>query len=70
MNRTLPCGCAWRGNRATVCPTADALQTAVEAAHALGNVVLVQETEQALVAHWRAGGLTRRDFDALVRRLP
>lgn len=68
MNRRLSCGCRWVGGAAYVCPVADGLQRAVEAAQLLRNVVILAEAEQALVGHWRAGGLSRRDFDVLMQR--
>lgn len=68
MNRTLTCGCRWIAGSAYVCPIADTLQHGVEAAEATGNVILVQQSQQALVAHWREQGLSRREFDTLMRR--
>lgn len=68
MNRELPCGCRRVAGHGYVCSDAERLQRGVEAAHATGNVLLLQAAEQALVSHWREGGMTRRDFDALNAR--
>lgn len=68
MNRRLPCSCHWIAGRGYLCPEADALQRGIQAAEETGNAILVTMGQRALVTHWRANGLTQREFDVLTRR--